>query len=158
MGRSFANGATCGALFCLVAIAAGSAPAALAQDQGPSLYERLGGVYAIALVVDDFIDRVVEDEVLNANPHIYAARKPERFPGLKFQLAAMVCEVTGGPCKYTGKSMKEAHAGMQITETEWQALAADFKASLDHFGVGEAEQQELFAIVETTKADIVASE
>jgi hemoglobin len=47
---------------------------------------------------------------------------------------------------------------MQITETEWQALAADFKASLDHFGVGEAEQQELFAIVETTKADIVASE
>lgn len=146
----------CVVLMCLGA-ATGWPTASLAEDVEVSLYDRLGGVYPIALVVDDFIDRVVSNDVLNANPNIYAARKEERFPGLKFQVTALVCEVTGGPCNYTGKSMGEAHAGMEITEAEWQALADDFKASLDSFGVGEAEQQELFAIVESTKADIVVS-
>lgn len=125
------------------------------EESQQSLYDRLGGVYAIALVVDDFIDRVVNDDVLNANPHIYAAREPTRFPGLKFQLTAQVCQASGGPCNYTGKSMQETHKDMQITEEDWQALAADFKASLDKFGVGEQEQGELFAIVESTKGDIV---
>ena len=140
----------------LVGVVGWVAPA-VAEDEAPSLYERLGGVYPIALVVDDFIDRVVNNDVLNANPDIYAARKEERFPGLKFQLTAMVCQVTGGPCHYAGLSMKEAHDGMNISEAEWQALAEDFKASLDHFGVGEQEQSELFAIVESTKGDIVVS-
>lgn len=131
----------------------------VASDAGDtaSLYERLGGVYPIALVIDDFIDRVVDNDTLNANPLIYATRKPQRFPGLKFQLTAMVCQATGGPCQYTGKSMKDAHLGMGITESDWQALMADLAASLESFGVGEAERQELFAIVESTKSDILAS-
>jgi hemoglobin len=62
---------------------------------------------------------------------------------------------TGGPCKYTGMDMKTAHAGFKITPKEWDALAADFKATLDAFKVPEAEQKELFAIVESTKGDIV---
>jgi hemoglobin len=157
MKRTFVVGAVCLGVLSALAITGSPSPVA-AQDGGHSLYDRLGGIYAISLVVDDFIDRIVDNEVLNANPQIYAARKPERFPGLKFQVATMVCQATGGPCEYTGQSMKEAHAGMQITEAEWQALAADFKASLDHFGVPEAEQQELFAIVESTKGDIVASD
>ncbi len=127
------------------------------EAEGPSLYDRLGGVYSIALVVDDFIDRVVDNETLNANPNVYAKRKLERVPGLKFHVTAMVCQVTGGPCNYTGQSMDAAHEGMNITEAEWQSMAADFKASLDHFGVPEAEQQELFAIVESTKPDIVVA-
>ena len=140
------------AILCLAVV--GPAPAR-AQDEGRSLYDRLGGVYPIALVVDDFIDRIVDNEILNSNPHIYAARNPQRFPGLKFQLTTQVCQAAGGPCNYTGLGMKEAHATMQITEAEWQALAADFKASLDKFGVGQQEQDELFAIVGSTKADIV---
>lgn len=138
----------------LVGLLAGS-PVRAQEDPAPSLYERLGGVYAIALVVDDLIDRVVDNEILNANPNIYATRVPARFPGLKFQLTAMVCQATGGPCNYTGKSMEEAHDGMQITEAEWQALVDDFQASLDSFNVPAAEQQELMAIVGTTKAAIV---
>lgn len=138
----------------LLGLLAGS-PTRAQEDAAPSLYERLGGVYAIALVVDDLIDRVAGNEVLNANPNVYAARVPARFPGLKFQLTAMVCQATGGPCNYTGKSMEEAHAGMQITEAEWQALVDDFQASLDGFNVPAAEQQELMAIVATTKAAIV---
>ncbi len=147
----------------LVLTLAVASPAVLAGPQDdedsdqPSLYDRLGGVYPIALVVDDLINRVAVNEVLNANPAVYAARAPERYPGLKFQLTAMVCQATGGPCEYTGKSMKEAHEGMNINGEEWAALAADFKASLDKYGVPEAEQKELFAIVESTRGDIVAS-
>lgn len=133
----------------------GLANRANAEEEASSLYARLGGVYNIALVVDDFIDRVVVNDVLNANPQVYANRKPERFPGLKFQLTALVCQATGGPCNYTGRSMKEAHDGWMITEEEWQALGADFKASPDKFAVPEKEQHELFAIVESTKEDIV---
>lgn len=149
------------AVFGMVLVVAGSIAApALAQggeEGAPSLYERLGGVYPIALVVDDFIDRVVTDDTLNANPAVSAARNPQRYPGLKYQLTAQVCQVTGGPCVYTGKSMKDAHEGMNITEAEWAALGVLFKASLDKFGVPEAEQQELFAIVESTKGDIVVA-
>jgi hemoglobin len=67
----------------------------------------------------------------------------------------MVCEATGGPCKYTGKAMKPSHAHLNISEREWAVMAAEFKKSLDKFKVPAAEQQGLFDIVGTTKADIV---
>jgi hemoglobin len=70
-------------------------------------------------------------------------------------VSELVCEVTGGPCKYTGKNMKDAHAHLHITETEWKIMAADFKKSLDKFKVPQTEQKELFDIVGKTKADIV---
>ena len=95
---------------------------------------------------------------LNANPGIAAARKPERFPGLKYHLTTMVCQATGGPCSYTGLSMKDSHIALGITEKDWGFLEVDFKATLDKFGVPEAEQLELFAIVGSTKGDIVVVE
>lgn len=137
----------------VVTLAAGqSQPAAPAR---PALYDRLGGLYAIAAVADDFIDRVYANATLNANPNIAKARSEVRKPGLKVQVANQVCMVTGGPCNYTGKGMKEAHAGFHITPGEWDALLVDFRASLDKFKVPPAEQQELIAIVQSTKADIV---
>ena len=142
-------------LVLLVCMALLLASPAAAEHHERSLYDRLGGVYPIALVVDDFIDRVVANDTLNANPEIYAARDENRFPGLKFQVTAMVCMATGGPCNYTGKDMKDAHDGMNITAAEWDALAADFKAALDKHGVGEVEQKELFEIVGSTRGDIV---
>jgi len=129
-----------------------------AADAGPSLYERLGGTYAIALVVDDLIDRLADNEALNANPGIGSRRVPERFPGLKYHLTGMVCQATGGPCSYTGKSMKDTHIDMAITASDWGLMAADFKATLDKFGVPDAEQQELFDIVGSTMGDIVVAE
>jgi hemoglobin len=65
--------------------------------------------------------------------------------------------VTGGPCKYVGRSMKEAHATLNIGEKEWAAMMADFKTTLDSFKVCAKAQQELFAIVESTKKDIVVA-
>jgi hemoglobin len=67
----------------------------------------------------------------------------------------MVCEVTGGPCKYTGRAMKESHVQLNISEKEWEVMAREFKKSLDKFKVPAAEQKELFEILGTTKADIV---
>lgn len=139
----------------LLVVALAAVGPATGEHHEKSLYDRLGGVYPIALVVDDFIDRVVSNDTLNANPAVYAARDENRFPGLKFQVTAMVCMATGGPCNYTGQNMKDAHEGMNIAAAEWDALAADFKASLDKYGVGEAEQKELFDIVGSTRGDIV---
>lgn len=120
-----------------------------------SLYERLGGVYSIATVVDDFIERLLINDTLNANPAIKEARDRVPKAGLKFRVTALVCQVTGGPEKYAGRSMKEAHAHLNITEKEWQAMVADFKKTLDKFQVPAKEQGELIAIVESTKGDIV---
>jgi len=121
----------------------------------PSLYERLGGVYPISAVVDDFIERIYVNATVNANPAIARARNQMRKPGLKVQVATLVCQVTGGPCKYAGKAMQESHAGFGITQKEWDAMLVDFRASLGKFKVPAAEQAELVGIVESTKPDIV---
>jgi hemoglobin len=126
-----------------------------AAQAPPSLYDRLGGLYPISAVVDDFIDRVYVNATLNANPNIAKARSEVRMPGLKVHVANLVCMVTGGPCKYTGLGMKESHATFHITQKEWDALLVDFRATLDKFKVPAAEQSELVAIVESTKPDIV---
>ena len=133
------------------------ATVAFAQQPGAqkSLYDRLGGLKSITAVVDDFIDRLVVNKELNKNPAIDAGRKRSPAPYLKFQVSQMVCEATGGPCKYTGKSMTESHAHLNISEKEWGVMAGEFKKSLDKFKVPAAEQKELFDIVGTTKADIV---
>ncbi len=129
---------------------------AIAQKKAePSLYERLGGVYNIATVVDDFIERLYVDDILNANPKIDEARKRVPKAGLKFRVTALVCQVTGGPEKYTGRSMKEAHQHLNINEKEWKAMLDDFKKTLEKYKVPEREQKELIAIVEGTKKDIV---
>jgi len=125
------------------------------QAQEKSLYERLGGVKPISLVVDDFINRLVANDILNANPMIKAGRVHSPDAYLKFQVTNMVCQATGGPCVYTGLGMKESHAHMNITEKEWQVMSEEFKKTLDKFQVPEKEQKELFDIVESTKKDIV---
>jgi hemoglobin len=126
-----------------------------AQDKPKPLYDRLGGVYSIATVVDDFIERLLVNDTLNANPAISQARTRVPKAGLKFHVTALVCEVTGGPCKYTGRAMKESHQQLNITEGQWQAMVADFRKTLDKFKVPAKEQEELVIIVGSTKKDIV---
>ncbi len=124
---------------------------------GPSLYERLGGLAPISVVVNDFIDVLVPDAVLNQNPAIDAARKRVPSPYLKYHVTAMVCQVTGGPCQYHGRGMKESHAHMNITEGEWDRMVTLFKGVLTKHKVPAKETQELLEIVGSTKADIVVS-
>ncbi|GGO79096.1 hypothetical protein GCM10011348_12540 [Marinobacterium nitratireducens] len=131
---------------------------ALAQTEvaPPSLYDRLGGLAPISVVVSDFIDVLVPDETLNANPAIDAARKSVPSPYLKYQVTAMVCQVTGGPCQYTGRDMKTAHAHLNISASEWDRMVELFKQVLAKHQVPEAESGELLDIVGSTREDIVA--
>src|ERR671925_1468825 len=123
----------------------------------PTLYERLGGVYSIATVVDDFIDRVMSDARLNANPAVDEAHHKVPPAGFKYLATEMVCWATGGPQKYTGRSMADSHRHLNITPREWDAFMDDFQQTVDHFKVPVAEQAELKAIVQSTYGDIVVA-
>jgi hemoglobin len=127
----------------------------MASDSKPSLYERLGGVYSIATVVNDFIDRIMIDPRLNSNPLIDEAHHRVPPAGFKYLVTEMVCHATGGPQSYTGQSMRNAHQQLKITAAEWDAFLNDFQQTLDKFGVPETEQNELKAIVASTRGDIV---
>jgi hemoglobin len=136
---------------------AGSTAASGNAAAAKSLYDRLGGAYPIAMVVDDFIDRLLVNNTLNANPAIKEARDRVPAPGLKFHVTTLVCQVTGGPCKYVGRDMKASHAQLNISEKDWQAMLADFSKTLNKFKVPAAEQGELVTIVNSTKSQILAT-
>jgi hemoglobin len=127
------------------------------QSTKPSLYDRLGGVYSIAVVVDDFIDRVMSDPRLNANPAVDEAHHRVPPAGFKYLATEMVCWATGGPQKYTGRSMADSHRHLNITPQEWEAFMDDFQQTLDKFKVPATEQAELRAIVQSTYNDIVVA-
>ena len=124
-------------------------------SEKPSLYERLGGVYSIATVVDDFINRIMIDPRLNSNPFVDEAHHRVPPAGFKYLVTEMVCWATGGPQRYTGKSMAESHKDLKINSKEWDAFLDDFQQTLDKFNVPAEEQAELKAIVNSTRADIV---
>jgi hemoglobin len=122
-----------------------------------SLYDRLGGVYAIATVVDDFIDRIMGDPRLNANPRVDEAHHRVSPAGFKYLVTEMVCWATGGPQSYSGRPMDDAHRQLAITDGEWAAFMNDLRQTLANFAVPAAEQAELEAIVEGTRAAIVGA-
>lgn len=114
-----------------------------------SLYDRLGGKPAIQAVVDDFIGNVAADGRINgffANTNI---------PRLNSMLVNQICEATGGPCKYTGRDMKTAHAGMGVTDAHFNALVENLVKSLDKFKVPTKEKNELLTALASMKGDIV---
>ena len=125
-------------------------------SEKPSLYDRLGGVYSIATVVEDLIDRVMADPRLNANPLVDEAHHKVPPAGFKYLVTEFLCEATGGPQRYSGRSMEESHRLMAITPGEWQAFMDDVQATLDKFSVPAAEQAEVKAFIESTRAGIVA--
>jgi hemoglobin len=125
-----------------------AAPAVSAER---SLYERLGGKDAITAVVEDFVANVAADKRINAR---FAKTN---ILHLKQMLIDQVCQATGGPCTYTGKSMPDAHKGMHITEADFNALVEDLTRSLDKFKVGEREKTELLTALGGMKGQIVGA-
>ncbi len=116
-----------------------------------SLYDRLGKKEAITAVVDDFVNRVANDNRINgkfANANI---------PRLKTLLVEQICSASGGPCTYTGRDMKTTHAGMGITSQEFDALVGDLVATLNKFKVPSREQNELLSVLGPMKKDIVTA-
>jgi hemoglobin len=128
---------------------AGQAPA-----KPKSLYDRLGGKTAITAVVDEFVGRVAADKRINSF-FMATASDPKRLANFKSNLVDQICEASGGPCKYKGKDMKSAHAGMGIGDADFGALVEDLSAALDKFKVGSAEKNDLLGALGPMKKDIV---
>src|SRR5215210_9228186 len=112
------------------------------SDKGKSLYKRLGKKKAIKAVVDEFVNNVAHDDRINKF-FAKTAASPKRLAAFKTKLVDQICEASGGPCKYKGKAMKPAHAGMGISEADFNALVEDLVKALDKFNVGATEKNEL---------------
>ena len=119
-----------------------------------SLYSRLGGKKAIVAVVDEFVSRVAADARINAFFAATAAN-PARLKAFKGKLVDQICMASGGPCKYTGKTMKAAHAGMGVSGADFDALVGDLVGALDKFKVGSHEKDQLLGALGPMKTDIV---
>ena len=123
------------------------------QSKG-ALYKSLGGKKAITAVVDDFVARVAADSRINGF-FKQTASDPKRLADFKMKLVDQICEASGGPCKYKGKDMKSAHAGMGISGADFNALVEDLVAALDKFHVKEADKNALLGVLGPMKSDIV---
>jgi hemoglobin len=123
--------------------------------QPASLYDRLGGIYPIATVVDDFIDRIMVDDRLNKDPRVDEAHHKVLPSGFKYLVTEMLAEAAGGSQRYTGRSMEDSHRELLITSDEWDAFMDDLNQSLDQFAVPQQEKSEVVAIVESTRSAIV---
>ena len=131
-----------------------------------SLYERLGGVFAIAAVVNHFSDAVVRNQIAGQgsdNPALRAWHTEQlaRLPGLKFMRTLWVCNVAGGPFEYVGTkpghdtlALEEAHRALQISPDEFDAVAGELAASLDHFKVPAQEKSEVLAAFAAHKGEV----
>ena len=117
-----------------------------------SLYERLGGYNAVAAVVDDFVGRLVADKQFE---RFFAGHSTDSKKRIRQHIVDQFCAAAGGPCIYTGRTMKDSHVGLNISEADWDAAAKHLVATLDKFKVPEPEKNELLAFVTSLKADIV---
>lgn len=137
-----------------------------ASPNEKTLYDRLGGVYAIAAVVNHFSDNLITNPVVGQNSknvHLrdWHRNQLARLPGLKFLRTLWVCAATGGPYTYvgtkTGKcpmSLENAHSKFHITPDEFDAVAMELTRSLDHFNVPSKEKNEVLAAFAAHKAEI----
>jgi hemoglobin len=138
----------------LILTACASAPsdAPSSVPATPTLYQRLGGREAIKQIVDDFVANLAADPRVNAR---FKGLDAAKVAKLQTDLADQICDVTGGPCAYLGRDMRAVHAGMSITEAEWNATVEDLVKTLNKFKVGPKEQQELLSALGGMKKDIV---
>jgi hemoglobin len=148
-----------------VAVAAGAENAG-AQEK--SLYERLGGVFAIAAVVDHFSDNLVKNPIVgevSENPQLrdWHTKSLDRLPGLKFMRTLWVCDVSGGPFKFTATKpgttalgLEEAHRDLRISPAEFDEVAAELGRTLDFFKIPEAEKSEVLSAFAAHKDEVTA--
>ena len=120
-----------------------------------TLYERLGGVDAIALVVDRFSDQIVTNPKLNVNPALKEYNEKGNLPSLKFMRTLWICATTGGPFYYTGRELGEAHKDLYIASEEFDEVGAEIGRALDYFNVPEPEKQEVLGAIVARKTEVI---
>ena len=146
----------------IVGVAGASAQSddATAMAEEPSLYDRLGGIFAIALVVNRFSDEIITNPKLNENPALKAWNENEaatRLPGLKFGRTQWIAALAGGPFEYTGLPLEEAHQEFHLTAEEFAEVGAEIVRALDYYQVPEREKQELVDAYMTAMSEVVSA-
>ncbi len=135
-------------LIAIICILAGSA---VSKSQ-ESLYKRLGGYDAIAAVTDDFVGRLIMNKDMS---RFFTGTSDDSKMRIRQHIIDFFCMKTGGPCGYTGRSMKDSHKGLMISESDWNIAAGLLVETLDKFKVPEKEKNEFLGLVIETKSDIV---
>jgi len=136
------------AMLALVACA-GTASKSAAPPAKDAFYRELGGTDGITAVVDVFLRR------LNADARINTLFRTVDHNDLRRLVIEQLCEATGGPCKYTGRSMQEAHSGLNLTNADFDAFVEDLKASMNELKVPQASQKKLIGMLAPMKPQIV---
>ena len=131
-----------------------------------TLYERLGGAFAIAAVVDQFSDALIKNPIVgqgSQNPQLreWHTNSLARLPGLKFMRTLWVCNISGGPFEYTATrpgstplGLEEAHRELKISPAEFDEVAAELARTLDHFGVPDQEKDEVLGAFAAHKGEV----
>jgi len=145
-----------GLVIFLVTLCGTFSPESSAQAQSssaaPSLYKRLGGYDAIAAVTDDFLGRLAADKQMS---RFFVGVSADSLRKLRQHVVDQLCEASGGPCYYFGRSMKTVHAGLGITESDWQITVKHLTATMDKFKVPDKERNEILTLFASLKSDIV---
>jgi hemoglobin len=135
-------------------------PSTPAGTPEQSLYDRLGGIFAIAAVVNRFSDEIITNPKLNENPALKEWNETEakvRLPGLKFMRTLWIAALAGGPFAYTGLPLDEAHKDLHLTDDEFKEVGAEIVRALDYYKVPEREKQELVDAYMTSMDDVVSA-
>jgi len=122
------------------------------SSAAPSLYKRLGAYDAIAAVTDDFLGRLAADKQMS---RFFVGVSADSLRKLRQHVVDQLCEASGGPCYYFGRSMKTVHAGLGITESDWQITVKHLTATMDKFKVPDKERNEILTLFASLKSDIV---
>jgi len=123
---------------------------AVAQ-QPPTLYKRLGGYDALAAVTDDFLGRLASDTGLS---RFFVGHSTDSMKKIRQLIVDQLCALTGGPCLYVGRDMKTTHAGLAVTEKDWDSTVKHLVATLDKFSVPAKEKDEVLGLISSLKKDI----
>lgn len=146
-------------------LAAGAVAAQVNPDKDKAkkpgtLYDRVGGIFAIAAVVDRFSDAIIVNPKLNKNPALVEWNQQEsetRLAGLKFMRTLWVASLAGGPFSYTGLPLPTAHKRFSLTEEEFNEVGAEIVRALEFYGVPEAEKNELVSAYMKSRPQVVSS-
>lgn len=128
------------------------------KDSG--LYDRLGGIFGIAKVVDLFSDAIIVNPALNQNPALIAwntNEKESRLPGLKVMRTIWIAAMVGGPFKFTGLPLEKAHSDLNLTQAEFEAVGGEIVKALQTAGVPQSDIDLLVCLYNTSMDDVVST-